>query len=1119
MESLSPQVVSAAKLPILNPNKFDLWKMRIEQYFLMTDYSLWEVILNGDSPSPTRVIEGVVQPVAPTTTEHRLARKNELKAHGTLLMALPDKHQLNFNIHKDAKNLMKAIEKSTNEPVSAATSVSAVSAKIPVSALPNVDTLSNDVIYSFFASQSNSPQLDNDDLRHIDVDDLEEIDLKWKMAMLTCDGVGSYDWSLQAEEEPTSYALMAFSSSSSSSFNNESDDSLPASLQSDRYNSEDGYHAVPPPYTGTFMPPKPDLVFNNAPNVNETVHTAFNVELSPTKSSTYLSHTHRSSAPIIKDWVSDSKDDSEPEIPQNAPTTTPKTAIPKPKSHGKSRNRKACFVCKSLTYLIKDCDFYEKKMAQTPPKNHAKRENHQQYARMTLPNPQRHVVPIAFLTQSKQVPITAVRPITTAVPKTKVTRPRQAKTVITKPHSPPRRHINRSPSAKVSNFPLKVTAVKAPMDKGVIDSGYSRHMIGNKKNRVLVTKPHNKTPYELLHGRTLSISFKRPFGYPVTILNTLDSLGKFDGKVDEGFLVGYSVVVLHGCLKKKMLEDITDFTYSDDEEDVGAEADFTNLETTITEEGIDYKEVFTPKTRIKAIKLFLAYASFIGFMVYQMDVKSAFLYETIEEEVYVCQPPGFEDPDYPDKVYKVVKALYRFHQAPSAWYETLANYILENGFQRGKIDQTLFIKRQQGDILLVQIYVDDIIFGSTNKELCKAFEKLMKDKFQISSMGELTFFLGLHVKQKPDGIFISQDKYVAKILRKFDLTNGKSAITHIDTEKPLLKDPNGQMATGKEISNPFMAGNEFTSSMASAVICLSTGRKFNFSKYIFDSLMRNVDSPSKFYMYPQFIQLMIRAQVSDLYSHSIKYSSPALTQKVFANMRRVGFSRADTPLFEGMIVAQEVGEGAAKVDVKDVPTAGVAAEGAASVADDDVNATIDEPSIPSPTRPTQSPPPLQYIPSTSQVLPTPSPSLIAQPPSPQQQPQPSYDAEISMDLLYTLLDTLEVVTTTKLITEVVTAASATITAADALIPAATITVAALTFTIALSAARRRKGVVIRDPKETTTPSTIIHTKPKSKDKGKRIMVHVPKPPKKKTQIEQDESYARELEAELNKNID
>ncbi|GJY49354.1 putative ribonuclease H-like domain-containing protein [Tanacetum coccineum] len=123
-----------------------------------------------------------------------------------------------------------------------------------------------------------------------------------------------------------------------------------------------------------------------------------------------------------------------------------------------------------------------------------------------------------------------------------------------------------------------------------------------------------------------------------------------------------------------------------------------------------------------------------------MDVKSAFLYGKIEEEVYVYQPLGFEDPDFPDRVYKVEKALYGLHQAPRTWYETLSTYLLDNGFQRGKIDKTLFVKRYKGDILLVQVYVDDINFGSTKKELCNAFEKLMHEKFQMSSMGELTFF-------------------------------------------------------------------------------------------------------------------------------------------------------------------------------------------------------------------------------------------------------------------------------------------------------------------------------------------------------------------------------------------
>ncbi|GJZ67742.1 putative ribonuclease H-like domain-containing protein [Tanacetum coccineum] len=175
-----------------------------------------------------------------------------------------------------------------------------------------------------------------------------------------------------------------------------------------------------------------------------------------------------------------------------------------------------------------------------------------------------------------------------------------------------------------------------------------------------------------------------------------------------------------------------------------------------------------------------------------MDVKSAFLYGKIEEEVYVCQPPGFEDPDFPDRVYKVEKALYGLHQAPRAWYETLSTYLLDNGFQRGKIDKTLFIKRDKGDILLVQVYVDDIIFGSTKKSLCTEFEKMMHKKFQMSSMGELTFFLGLQVKQKEDGIFISQDKYVTEILKKFGFTDVKTASTPMETQKPLLKDEDGE---------------------------------------------------------------------------------------------------------------------------------------------------------------------------------------------------------------------------------------------------------------------------------------------------------------------------------------
>ncbi|GJW31682.1 putative ribonuclease H-like domain-containing protein [Tanacetum coccineum] len=212
----------------------------------------------------------------------------------------------------------------------------------------------------------------------------------------------------------------------------------------------------------------------------------------------------------------------------------------------------------------------------------------------------------------------------------------------------------------------------------------------------------------------------------------------------------------------------------------------------LIEEGIDYDEVFAPVARIKAIRLFLAYASFKDFVLYMMDVKSAFLYGKIEEEVYVCQPPGFEDLNFPNRVYKVEKALYGLYQAPRAWYETLSTYLLENRFQRGKTNKTLFIRRDKGDILLVQVYVDDIIFSSTKKSLCTEFEKMMHTKFQMSSIGELTFFLGLQVKQKEDGIFISQDKYVTEILKKFSFTDVKTASTPMETQKLLLKDEDGK---------------------------------------------------------------------------------------------------------------------------------------------------------------------------------------------------------------------------------------------------------------------------------------------------------------------------------------
>nr|GEW15343.1 uncharacterized mitochondrial protein AtMg00810-like [Tanacetum cinerariifolium] len=1243
----------------------------VKHKLMLLDTAGERIILNGDPPVPTRIVEGVVQPVAPTTAEQKLARKNELKARGTLLMALLDKHQLKFNSHKDAKTLMEAIEKRfigntktkkvqktllkqqfenfTGSSSEGLDQIHDMLQKL-VSQLEmhgrnkanledkSLDDLFNSLkIYETEVKHSSSTSTDSHNLAfvsssqtdsttdsvsavvhvsavgstlptsplpNINVDDLEEMDLRWQMAMLTmrarrtvpvetstsnalvsqCDGTGSYDWSYQAEEEPANFALMDFSSNSSSDnevsscskacskaysqlqsqydkltddfrksqfdvisyqiclesiearllvykqnesvfeenikmlnievqlwdtalvtlrqkleasekekddlklklekfqtssknltallasqtsekvglgynsqvftqaifdcenyYSSESDcESWPPSNLYDRFIPSGGYHVVPPPYIGTFMPPKPDLVFHTAHLLRlSTLPLMFRLVLL-SLNKTCIPHLNLVHLSLRTGFL----------IPRRTLRLRPQR-----------RNKKACFVCKSVDHLIKDCDFHSRKLAQ---RTYASRDTRKQYASLCPSKSHTHMVPIAVLPQSKSVLNIDARPVSAALPNLPMTRPRHAYRVVTKSNSPISRHLPRILSSKTNNSPTRVTTAKAPVgnpqqalrDKGVIDSGCSRHMTGNMsylsdfeelnggyvafggnpkggkitgkgkiktdsllpilfwaeavntvcyvQNRVLVTKPHNKTPYELFHGRTPSIGFMRPFGCPVTILNTLDHLGKFQGKVDEGFLVGYSVcskafrvfnsrnrivqetlhvnflenkpnvagigptwlfdidslsgtmnyhpvfvenqpnygaendkdalvdekehdvdtqksesAVIHSSSSsaqtrkqvdkterenkgKSPVESFTGYkdlnvefkecsnnssngvnaasstvstvghnfinrtnifsaagpsntvvspineqssftdastsshdpampeleelTYSDDEDAIGAEVDINNLESSIPVSPIlttrihkdhpisqiigDRSSTTQTKSMAGAVKdqgglsqmliktsiLVCLPVSFHkrnpkglcllhGLSVYQIDIKSAFLYDTIEEEVYVCQPPGFEDPDHPDKVYKVVKALYGLHQAPRAWYETLATYLLENGFQRGTIDQTLFIKKQKGDILLVQIYVDDIIFSATNKDLCKSFEKLMKDRFQMSSIGELTFFLGLQVKQKKDGIFISQDKYVAKILRKFGLTEGKSASTPIDTKKPLLKDP------------------------------------------------------------------------------------------------------------------------------------------------------------------------------------------------------------------------------------------------------------------------------------------------------------------------------------------
>nr|GEZ61630.1 putative ribonuclease H-like domain-containing protein [Tanacetum cinerariifolium] len=296
------------------------------------------------------------------------------------------------------------------------------------------------------------------------------------------------------------------------------------------------------------------------------------------------------------------------------------------------------------------------------------------------------------------------------------------------------------------------------------------------QNRVLVVKPHNKTPYKLfmIMEENLYIRFSESTPNVVGIQSNgftgtkaSDNAGQARKEIEhvnDYFLLPLWTADLPFSQDPKSSHDDGSKPASDDGKKGIVIRNKARLlaQGYTQEEGIDYDEVFSHVVKNEAIQLFLAYASFKDFVVYQMDVKGIFLYGKFKEELYVCKTPGIEDPNFSYRVYMVIKSLYGLHQAPRSWYQTLSTYLLDNGFQRGKIDKTLFIKRHKGDILL------------------------------MSFMGELIFFLGLQVKQKKDGIFISQDKYVTKILKKFRFIEVNTASTLMETQKPLLKDKDGE---------------------------------------------------------------------------------------------------------------------------------------------------------------------------------------------------------------------------------------------------------------------------------------------------------------------------------------
>ncbi|GKA66036.1 ribonuclease H-like domain-containing protein [Tanacetum coccineum] len=619
----------------------------------MVDYALWEVIENENTTPKTTLTEGVEKAIPPTTAKEKTQRRLELKAISTLLMGIPNEHQLKFNSIKDAKSLLQAIEKrfrgnaatkkthmnllkqqyedftasssevsnqtfgrlqklisqleihafvssnnisSTNGAVNTAHGATTASTQATTVNLTTIDNLSDVVICSFFASQPNSLKLDNEDLQQIHPDDLEDMDLRWQIVMLTmrerrllknteekfsvngietirfdkskvecynchkrrhftrecralrnqenrnrestrksvpvetttsnalisCDGLGDYDWSDQAEEGPINFALMAYSFTSSNSEvstdsnclesvearllvykKNESVYEEDIKLTVDKFENSSknlnklldsqivdkcktglGYNTVPPPYTRNFMPPKPDLSFSgleefmSEPIVSEPTVKKPVVKTSVAKASEAKPKAVRKSngAKIIEDWVSDSEEEDVPQAKIQKKTVKQNTHTPR----GNQRNwnnmmsqrlgsnfemiNKACYVCGSFDHLQYDCDNHQrqinnKKMVK-PMWNYTQRVNHQNFSRKTHPSPKRNMVPKAVLMKSGLVSLTTARPVNTAQPKTTTNSARSMTNVFNKERSTVRRPINNKTTIKNSNFNQKVNTVK-----------------------------------------------------------------------------------------------------------------------------------------------------------------------------------------------------------------------------------------------------------------------------------------------------------------------------------------------------------------------------------------------------------------------------------------------------------------------------------------------------------------------------------------------------------------------------------------------------------------------------------------------------------------------------------
>nr|GEW46141.1 hypothetical protein [Tanacetum cinerariifolium] len=559
--------VAAAKLPILNPNEFDLWNMRIEQYFLMTNYSLWKVILNGDSPTPTRIVDGVVQSIAPTTAEQRECRSPR------------------DNRNKDTPRRTVSVE-----------------------------------------------------AHHV----LQDQIMRSKTCSKAYATLQTHYDNLYVEFRKSQFDVLSYKTEL---YSHGSDNSVPTSPENDRYKTCKGYHALPPLYTKVFLPCKPDLVFNDAPNASESVPNVVNVKSSPNKPSKDMSKTLRPNAPIIEDWTSDSEDETKIEsVPKQKDPSFVLTS-----KHVKTP-RESVKKVESLNHLIKDYDYYEKQMVQKPMWNSAMRVNHPNSIRMTHPHSNSNVVPTIILTRSRLVSFNAARPIPTVVPQSTMKSPRPVKHVINKEHSHIRRPINHRPATKNSNFFKKVTTIKVNKVNAV-------HGVKGNADKASANWDLRAEFEEFSFNSTNRVN---AVSAPVTaarlnLTNSTNTASPFDTAVRPNFRITRksSIVDPSKYLDDLDMPELEDIVYLDDEEDVGVEVDLSNLETNISVSLI-------PATRVHKDHLVTQIISDLTLALQtrsmtRMVKEQGGLHQTNDEDFHTYMFTCFLSQEEPKKVHQVLK--------------------------------------------------------------------------------------------------------------------------------------------------------------------------------------------------------------------------------------------------------------------------------------------------------------------------------------------------------------------------------------------------------------------------------------------------------------------------------